>query len=364
MFKKQAFISLLFSLLLSSIPTIQLCSENEKKDKITSSVIIKSAKKIFSSDVLLSIVLLYISYRGIKFLLNQALINLPLEFQKISDSELDSLLLTEEQNHIIEIFSAYFPKRIETCKFKIEIPFYFNYSKKFFPKITQEKKTNEQERLLKAATDRKVKMPQGLLFYGPPGTGKTRYAMTLAKKLDATFISIPCSKVISMFHGQSEKNTDKVFNAIKKEAAKNKNVPLVVFFDEFDSLGVSRRKLSPWEGSSTKNIVNRLLQHFDEIRQYQNVIICAATNYLDNLDNALIRGGRLDWHIEFKPMDDDRHAIFIRSLLPDQKGELLINHIANNTKNMPPADIQNLINIAQWNSIVRNEDLKKTHFKF
>jgi SpoVK/Ycf46/Vps4 family AAA+-type ATPase len=125
-----------------------------------------------------------------------------------------------------------------------------------------------------------------VLLHGPPGTGKTLLAKATANLAGAQFLSVKGPEVISKWQGESERAIRVLFDRARKLA------PCVLFFDEFDSIGMSRTSIG--EGySGMSSVVNQLLTEFDGMESRDGVLILAATNQPDLIDPAFLREGRL-----------------------------------------------------------------------
>lgn len=131
---------------------------------------------------------------------------------------------------------------------------------------------------------------KGILLYGPPGCGKTLIAKAIANQVNAHFISIKGPELISKWHGQSEENLRNIF-----EEARSLE-PAIVFFDELDS--IAQRRSSEESLRVDAKFVNQLLTLMDGIEEYANVRVIATTNRLELIDEALLRPGRFDYHIQ------------------------------------------------------------------
>ncbi|KAK8767146.1 hypothetical protein V5799_006080 [Amblyomma americanum] len=138
--------------------------------------------------------------------------------------------------------------------------------------------------------------PSGVLLYGPPGCSKTMIAKALATESGLNFIAIKGPELFSKFVGDSERAVRDLFR--KARAAS----PCIVFFDEIDALAAHRGSTS---GSSNvgDRVIAQLLTEMDGIEQLQDVILVAATNRPDMIDQALMRPGRLD-SIVYVPLPD------------------------------------------------------------
>jgi len=136
----------------------------------------------------------------------------------------------------------------------------------------------------------------GILLYGPPGTGKTFLAKALSCEAGASFIPVNPSSLVSQWFGEFEKNISKLFRAARLLA------PSVVFIDEVDALAPRRRGLS---SSVMKRAVPQLLLELDSMVSCRDhVVVLAATNAPWDLDEALLRPGRLDERIYVPPPDE------------------------------------------------------------
>ena len=124
---------------------------------------------------------------------------------------------------------------------------------------------------------------KGVLFYGPPGCGKTLLAKAVANECSANFISIKGPELLTMWFGESEANVRDVFD--KGRAA----APCVLFFDELDSIAVSRGGHSGDAGGAGDRVINQLLTEMDGVGAKKNIFFIGATNRPEILDEALLR---------------------------------------------------------------------------
>lgn len=138
--------------------------------------------------------------------------------------------------------------------------------------------------------------PKGVLLYGPPGTGKTLIAKAVANESGATFYSIQGPEIMSKFYGQSEEKLREKFDDAEK------NAPSVIFIDELDSIAPKRDEV---QGEVERRVVAQLLTLMDGLSSRGNVIVIAATNREDAIDEALRRPGRFDREIEIGVPDRD-----------------------------------------------------------
>lgn len=146
-----------------------------------------------------------------------------------------------------------------------------------------------------------IDAPKGILLYGPPGTGKTLLARAIANETEANFYSISAPEIVNKFYGESEKKLRELFEKAEKES------PSIVFIDEIDAIAAKREEV---QGETEKRIVAQLLTLMDGLNRNKKVIVIAATNRQDALDEALRRPGRFDREIEIGiPKEDDRLEI-------------------------------------------------------
>lgn len=146
-----------------------------------------------------------------------------------------------------------------------------------------------------------AKPVKGVIFTGAPGTGKTHLARIIADVADAVFYLVSGPSIVSKWVGDSEEALRRLFeDAAKKPRA-------IIFFDEIDS--IAARRSSDSHGES-KRVVAQLLTLLDGFEADSNVIVIAATNRVEDIDEALLRPGRFDWEIQFKlPTGRDRFEI-------------------------------------------------------
>src|SRR5919199_2395658 len=128
----------------------------------------------------------------------------------------------------------------------------------------------------------------GILLHGAPGVGKTFFAQAIAGEYRLNFIHVSTGDLVAGIQGQSAKNIDKAFQTALD------NLPCVLFFDEFDS--VARRR-SDTPDQESRRTVNQLLTSLEAHRDEDGLLVMAATNDLEHLDEAVIRPGRFDRHI-------------------------------------------------------------------
>jgi len=189
-----------------------------------------------------------------------------------------------------------------------------------------------------------AKIPKGVLLVGPPGTGKTLMARAVAGEAKVPFISISGSEFVEMFVGVGAARVRDLFEQAAKVA------PAIVFIDELDAIGRSRGATALGGGTNEEReqTLNQLLVEMDGFQPRKAVIIMAATNRPEILDQALLRPGRFDRQIVIdRPDRRGRLAILAVHTRGVPLGpELSLEEIAARTPGFAGADLANLVNEA------------------
>ena len=187
------------------------------------------------------------------------------------------------------------------------------------------------------------KIPKGALLVGSPGTGKTLLAKAVAGEAQVPFFSLSGSDFVEMFVGVGASRVRDLFKQAKDKA------PCIIFIDEIDAIGRARGKGNMMGGNDEReNTLNQLLVEMDGFGTDTGIIIMAATNRADVLDNALLRPGRFDRQIYVDMPDiNERKEIFNVHLKPIKlEDNIDINFLAKQTPGFSGADIANLCNEA------------------
>lgn len=185
--------------------------------------------------------------------------------------------------------------------------------------------------------------PRGVLLVGPPGTGKTLLAKALAGESKANFISVDGSYFTASFYGAGITKVKSLFKLARKHA------PCVLFIDEVDGIGKRSRGGDMGGAESELNrIINRVLVEMDGFTPLDNVVVVAATNHEDNIDEAMRRPGRFDMLVRLTlPSLTERRQLFdlyIGKLRHDGSADTA--SLARMSAGMSPADIANTVNKA------------------
>ncbi|MEO5944299.1 MAG: ATP-dependent zinc metalloprotease FtsH [Ferruginibacter sp.] len=196
------------------------------------------------------------------------------------------------------------------------------------------------------------KIPKGALLVGPPGTGKTLLAKAVAGEAQVPFFSLSGSDFVEMFVGVGASRVRDLFKQAREKA------PCIIFIDEIDAIGRARGKNVMMSNDERENTLNQLLVEMDGFGTDLGIIILAATNRPDVLDNALLRPGRFDRQITIdRPDLVGREAIFKVHLLPIKISEKLdIHKLAEQTPGFAGADIANVCNEAALIAARKNKN--------
>ncbi|MEO6130398.1 MAG: ATP-dependent zinc metalloprotease FtsH, partial [Saprospiraceae bacterium] len=205
------------------------------------------------------------------------------------------------------------------------------------------------------------RIPKGVLLVGPPGTGKTVLARAVAGEAGVNFFQISGSDFVEMFVGVGASRVRDMFEQAKKQA------PCIIFIDEIDAVGRHRGAGLGGGHDEREQTLNQLLVEMDGFSTDKGVILMAATNRPDILDNALMRPGRFDRQIGLERPDlVGREAIFKVHLKNIKKGPSVDPKILSEmTPGFAGADIANVCNEAALVAARRNKtevDLDDFHY--
>ena len=193
-------------------------------------------------------------------------------------------------------------------------------------------------------------LPKGILLFGKPGVGKTHIARAIAGEAEVPFFEISASELNAKYLGESEERIRSIFKAAEEKA------PAIIYIDEIDSIAVKR-----YSNNANKygaSILNQLLACMDGFSKDSNVIVLAATNHENTLDDALLRSGRFDRKIFIHTPDKDARRKLIEYYSQDKQvsEEVNIERLVDITVGLTGADIKTILNEAALLSVRRGEE--------
>jgi transitional endoplasmic reticulum ATPase len=187
--------------------------------------------------------------------------------------------------------------------------------------------------------------PRGILLYGPPGTGKTLLAKAVASESEVNFISIKGPQLMSKWVGESEKGVREIFKKARQAS------PCIIFFDEIDSV-VPKRGMDS-SSHVADRVISQFLTEMDGIEELKGIMVLAATNRADIIDEALLRAGRFDFQFKI-PVPDEGARLEILKVhtrgKPLAKG-VNLDALAKASEDMVGADLESLCEKAAMKAI-------------
>lgn len=205
-----------------------------------------------------------------------------------------------------------------------------------------------------------AKIPKGILAVGPPGTGKTLLARALAGEVDANFFSANGSTFVEMFAGVGARRVRKLF-AEAVAARKKTGKPSIIFIDEIDAIGKKRGQGNSGADSERDQTLNQLLVCMQGFEASSGILVMAATNMVDSLDDALKRPGRFDYQVSVDLPDTlGREKIFmIHTRNMKLAANVRLRDLAVRTPQFSGADIEQACNEAAISAAERIESLSE-----
>ena len=205
-----------------------------------------------------------------------------------------------------------------------------------------------------------AEMPKGILLEGPPGTGKTLLAKAIATETNSTFISISGSEFVELFVGMGASRVRDLFESARQ------NKPCIIFIDEIDAVGRQRGAGINMANDEREQTLNQLLYEMDGFNNNDDIVVMAATNRRDVLDQALLRPGRFDRLLRVPLPDKMSREKILDFYIKNKKTEkpFDISSIAELTDGFSGAQLKNLINEAAILSARNNETCVQEKYIF
>lgn len=187
-----------------------------------------------------------------------------------------------------------------------------------------------------------VKLPRGVLMIGPPGVGKTLVAKAVAGEAGVPFFYQSGASFVQIYVGMGAKRVRELFAKAKSFA------PSIIFIDEIDAVGKARGGGRNDEREAT---LNQLLTEMDGFNDSSGIIVIAATNKIEMIDEALLRSGRFDRRVFLALPDLNDRKDILKSYLASKKHEVDIDTLARHTTGFSGAGLATLVNEAAINAI-------------
>jgi cell division protease FtsH len=184
-----------------------------------------------------------------------------------------------------------------------------------------------------------AKVPAGIILHGPPGTGKTLLAKAVAHEAGAQFFAQSAASFVEMFAGLGAARIRRLFSEARKAA------PSIIFIDEIDAVG---KKRGSDNNSEREQTLNQLLVEMDGMGTAENVVVMAASNLIETLDDALMRPGRFDRQILVSPpgVRGREEILAVHTRNKPLGDDVELEMVARQTAGLAGADLANVCNEA------------------
>ncbi len=196
-----------------------------------------------------------------------------------------------------------------------------------------------------------ISLPKGVLLVGPPGVGKTMIAKAVAGEASVPFFYQSGATFVQIYVGMGAKRVKELFSQAKAHAPSN------IFIDEIDAVGKARGGLRNDEREAT---LNQLLTEMDGFEDSSGVIVIAATNKIEVIDEALLRSGRFDRRIFISLPDKHDRTEILKTYLRNKPSEINIEELANMSVGFSGAALATWVNEAAINALRRNSQTLET----
>ena len=182
-----------------------------------------------------------------------------------------------------------------------------------------------------------IKLPPGLLLYGPPGCSKTMIAKAAATESSMNFIAVRGAELLNMYVGETERAIRSLFKKARDAS------PSIIFFDEMEAIARTRDQ----DGHTGVDTVTTLLNELDGVTISKGVFVLGATNKPDQIDDALLRPGRLDQTLYVGLPDIEARRLLLNMECQNLRlGSVQLDQLAEKTEGMSGAEVVKLCQLA------------------
>ncbi len=204
-----------------------------------------------------------------------------------------------------------------------------------------------------------AELPKGIILAGPPGTGKTSIAKALAGEINARFFAVSGTDLHSKWISEGAKNVKKLFDQAREAVSNGECDKAVIFIDEIEAIGSKRRP----DNAIFDNALSELLQQLDGFYSDDSVFLIGATNKVDFLDDALLRGCRVDQVITIGlPDTESRKAILEYYAQPKRfSDDVQFDVLATMSEGLSGADLKAIINNAALRAVGEKNTMIMQH---